>query len=106
MKKPNSIAIVVFALLPVSAFGGIFGPSNFLECILDEMPGVKNDPAAIEVLKECRREFPTNAGVEMKSPIIGVKTAGECVVEHARDVSSPIGAKVIQAVCYKLYPKD
>ncbi len=84
----------------------MFGPSNFWECILDEMPGVKNDPAAIEVIRKCQKEFSTTAEVEKKSPIIGIKTAGECVLEYAKDVSSPRGAKLIRAACYTLYPRE
>ena len=100
----HCFAILLITLLPMSAFG-FFGPSNFWECILDEMPGVKNDPAAIEVLRKCRNEFPSNASVEKKSPIFGVKTAGECVIENGKDVSSNRGAKLIRAACYNLYPR-
>ena len=84
-------------LLPMSAFAGLFGPSNYWECILEEMSGVKNDPAAFEVVRKCRKEFPTTAEVEKKSPIIGIKTAGECVLKYGKDVSSPHGAKLIRA---------
>ena len=72
---------------------------------LDEMPGIKNDPAAIEIMRKCKKEFPSRPYVEKKLPIIGVKTAGECVIEYAKDVSSHRGAKLIRVACYKLYPK-
>lgn len=93
-------------LASVSVFAGLLGPSNLWECILEEMPGVKNDPAAIEVIRKCKKEFPTTPEVKKKSPIFGVSTAGECVIEYAKDVSSPRGAKYIRAACYKLYPKE
>lgn len=106
MKHIKYLTALVVLLLPISAFAGLFGPSNYWECILEEMPGVKNDPSAIEVIRKCRKEFPTTSEVEKKSPIIGIKTSGECVLEYAKDVSSPRGAKLIRAACYRLYPRE
>lgn len=83
----------------------MFGPSNFWECILDEMPGVKNDTAAIEVQRKCYNKFPNTNEFEKKSPLFGVKTAGDCVLEYAKDVSSPRGAELIKFACYRLYPR-
>lgn len=98
-------AVMFIVFWPVSAFPGMFGPSNVYECILDEMPGVKNDPAAVEVMRKCRKKFPNNPAVEKKTPVIGIKTAGECVLKYGKDVLSPKGAKYIQAACYRLYPR-
>lgn len=107
MKISKYLPIALILLCPASAFPGILGPSNYWECILDEMPGVKNDPAAIEVIRKCRKEFPNSSNdVEKKSSIVGVRTAGECVREYGKDVSSPMGAKGIQAACYKLYRRE
>jgi len=106
MKHIKYLTALMVLLLSISAFAGLFGPSNYWECILEEMPGVKNDIAAIEVIRKCRKEFPTTAKVKKKSPIIGIKTAGECVLEYAKDVSSPGGAKWIRAACYRLYPRE
>ena len=97
------LAIALAVLLPINTFAGVFGPSNYWECILDEMPGVKNDPAAIEVIKKCRNDFSITSEVEKKLSIFGVKTAGECVLKYGRDISSPQGAKFVQAACYRLY---
>ena len=106
MKSLRYLPIVLILLWPSNAFSGILGPSNYWECILDEMPGVKNDPAAIEVIKKCRNEFPNSSNdMEKKSPIIGVKTAGECVRDYGKEVSSPMGAKAVQIACYRLYPR-
>ncbi len=84
---------------------GWFGPSNYFECILDKMPGVKNDTAANAVIRLCRNKFPDRSKVKKKSPIIGIKNGSECVFKYAKDVTSPRGAKLIQAACYKLYPR-
>lgn len=107
MESSRYLLITLIFLWPASASPGLLGPSNYWECILDEMPGIKNDPAAIEVIKKCRKGFPNSSNdIEKKSPILGVKSAGECVRDYGRDVSSPMGAKFIQAACYRLYPRE
>lgn len=96
MKSSRCLSIALILLWPSSAFSGILGPSNYWECILEEMRTVKNDPTAIEVIKKCRKKFPNSSMMEKKSPIIGGKTAGECVRDYDKDVSSPMGAKAVQ----------
>jgi len=97
--------LLLLVSIPHVANASLFGPSNYWECILDEMPGVKNDPAAIEVVRKCRSEFKNSSDVKKKFPLFGVTTAGECVLEYGKDVSSPRGAKMVRAACYRLYPR-
>ena len=106
MKRSVCLTIVLVIFLPISTFPGVFGASNFWECILDEMPGIKNDPAAIEVKKKCRKKFPNIVEVKKKSSIFGVKTAGECVLKYGKDISSPRGAKLVRTACYRLYQRN
>ncbi len=40
------------------ANAGLFGPSNFEECVLDQMKGVKSDAAANAITFACRSKFP------------------------------------------------
>ncbi|WP_417914019.1 hypothetical protein [Candidatus Electronema sp. JM] len=87
-------------------FKGWFGPSNYFECILDKMPGVKNDTVASETMQICRKEFPNQSEVKKKSAIIGIKNSSECVLKYAKDETSPLSARLIKAACYKLYPKE
>lgn len=87
-------------------FKGWFGPSNFDECILDRMPGVKNDTVASETREICRKEFPNQSEVKKKSAIIGIKNSSECVLKYAKDETSPLSARLIKTSCYKLYPKE
>jgi hypothetical protein len=54
MKK---ITILLMTLC-INAYGGIFGPSNYEECILDNMKGVQSDMAARGVMQACRIKFP------------------------------------------------
>lgn len=93
-------------LLPSRVYGG-WGASNIYECLLDNLPEVKNDPAAIEIYKKCKKDYPTTPFyIKKKEPIFGVKTAGECVTKYAKDVTSPKGAIWIRASCYKLYNQE
>ncbi|WP_459947358.1 hypothetical protein [Desulfocastanea catecholica] len=84
---------------------GMWPRSNYWECLLEEMPGVKNDPAAIELMRKCKENYPISSYVEKKTPLFGVKKAGECVIKYGKDVSSPKGADAIKRACYKLYPR-
>jgi hypothetical protein len=55
MKKKFATFIFVFCS---TANAGLFGPSNFEECILDQMKGIKSDTAANAVTYACRAKFP------------------------------------------------
>lgn len=106
MKRSVFLTIVLIFFSPITTSSGVFGPSNYWECILDRMPGVKNDSVAIEVIRKCRKKFPNSLEVEKKSPLFGVKTAGECVLKYGKDISSPRGVKLVRIACYRLYPKE
>lgn len=40
------------------AYAGLFGPSDYDECILESMKGVKSDLAARAIIRSCREKFP------------------------------------------------
>jgi hypothetical protein len=44
--------------MPIPAMGGWFGPSNYEECILENMKGVASDKAVREIKRACRVKFP------------------------------------------------
>ena len=97
-------------LIPLNASAGMFGPSNYWECILDEMPGVKNDTVAIAIVRKCQKKFPSTANrtieTKKKSLLFGPKTFNECVIKYAENVTSPTGSTVIRRACYVLYPRE
>jgi len=100
------ISSLLIAFSAKAAVAGFFGPSNFWECIIDEIPGTKNDPAAKEIFKKCKKRFPVEEDVKKKSPLFGVKTVGECVMEYGKDIASPAGARFLFRACKKLYPEE
>ncbi len=55
MKK---LLVLLVLLCSANSFAGLFGPSNFEECILDQMKNIKSDAAANAVTYACRKKFP------------------------------------------------
>lgn len=109
-RLPTLIVFIIFCF-PVDADSGMFGPSNLYECILKNMPGAKNDQFAQEVYRKCVDKFPNDrfqdsVKPEKKRPIFGIKTTGECILKHTKDVTSPKGARMIAVSCDILYPDE
>lgn len=98
--------LLLLMFLPCVVNAGIFGSSNYWECILEEMPGVRNDPAVYAVIGKCRKDFPNRSSVRKKSSIFGGTTARECFLEHGKAVSNPKTVKFLRHACYRLYPKE
>lgn len=103
--KLGFVALVFWFWSPPS-YSGVFGPSNWAECILEEVPGIQNDRAATMAAIKCNKEFSYRESIEKRKPIFGVKTAPECVLKHGKGTVSPKAARFITAACHKLYPSD
>ena len=86
--------------------------SNLAECILDKMPGAKNDQFAREVMAECSQKFGstyssyTSDYVGQKWGIFGFKSGAECTLAKSKDTISPIAAATIRTACYRLYEPE
>jgi hypothetical protein len=65
-------------LIPVESFAGWFGPSNFDECILQNMKGVTSDVAAGQIVRVCRHKFPRDDDHNQKAAQ-GKSTSGESI---------------------------
>jgi len=48
----------VMVLVSESTLAGWFGPSNYDECLLDNMKGVASNTAAVAIAQACRSKFP------------------------------------------------
>jgi len=56
------ISLLVFVLVcPAAAHAGWFGPSNYQDCILENMKGVTDRTAAIAIEYACATKFPDTA---------------------------------------------
>lgn len=104
MNKLHKALIVITLFLPSAVNSGLFGPSNYYECILDEMPEVQSNHDADQISRMCRKDYPDRSDVEMKEPIFGVKTVSECVEEYGKDVLSDSATSFIRSACRRLYP--
>jgi len=99
------MALLFAALLAVvstSADAGLFGYSSYYDCILDQMPGVKNDIAASAVMRSCNEKAP-NRDVETKRLTFFGMNRIECIKKRAKDVGSERGAIQVRLACNNLY---
>lgn len=101
----NSASIVLFSFfVSANAIGGVFGPSNLQECLLDNLPGAGNDAVAGEIANKCSREYGVNGRIERKHGFLAPYHSGsECTLAKARNTPSLFAARVIQINCYILY---
>jgi len=55
----STLLLIGFAGSSYAQFG-LFGPSDYDECIIEGMQGVASDVAAVAVRSACREKFPSN----------------------------------------------
>ena len=86
---------------------GIFPAENYWECVLDDMQGVKNDPAANAVIQACMDEFPdTSEPTDVSSPLFGAQTRTECFASYGKEATSFRALQQIRMACHYLYPEE
>ena len=93
------VGLMVASITSAPAHGAIFGYDNFWDCILDKMPGVQNDVAAIAVVQICN-EKELSQNVDKKKTN---QTRQECTLKHSRNTSGERGPWMIRAACFNLY---
>lgn len=100
------IAVLV-ACVNHASNAALFGPDNYAECLLENLPGIRNDVAVTEVVRKCLSEFPEGFdGVEPRTSIFGQRTWSECTLEYGREISAERGARLVRAACRRLYPPE
>ena len=50
--------LIFFLIFSSNLYAGIFGPSSYEECLLNNMKGVQSDAAAQAIVQACRIKFP------------------------------------------------
>lgn len=58
MAKLQVVTVLALLFASASATAGLFSPTTYDECILENMKGVQSDVAARAVAKACREKFP------------------------------------------------
>jgi hypothetical protein len=101
--------LIVFTLLIICSFLSpcVYAECNYYECILDEMPGVKNDIVAGQIMAKCKSKC-TDKSREEKTRFgfSGRITASKCALTYVKDTKSEKGRHIIRRACYALYPKE
>jgi hypothetical protein len=99
------IIAVMICMSPV-AYAGLFGPSNFWECILSKLPDAKNDLVAHNLVAECRKTFPDSSNIAEKDKVGGlfsVPTAKDCFVKNGKSTPSEAAARYVFMACHQVY---
>lgn len=101
MSKALRAAVAALFLIPASA-----GATEFAHCLLKQLPGTENDPAARAVLQLCLQSNPGGfLSVEQGAGrgLFSFKSGGECTIEKAKGTRSNQAAHLIASACRKLY---
>ena len=61
LRTGSSLLVTAVILFPGIGHAGLFGPSNYDECITETMKGVSSDVAARAIMASCRNQFPDQA---------------------------------------------
>ncbi|CAM2178460.1 hypothetical protein BO443_20722 [Burkholderia orbicola] len=103
--KAILVATLLGTLFTPTAWAGLFGPSNWEECVLDRMPGVQNDYAAAVIITRCSDEFgnPDTVRIPEKGWLTRFNSGDACVAAKASTTASVNGARVIVASCHRLF---
>ena len=98
-----ALLLSLFSLYADNAYAGIFGPSNYWECILENIPGTQNDGAAYAIIRKCKNDFDKGSYVEKSSSWFGPKTRDECIIKYGKNVSGDLPGELLEDACNKLY---
>lgn len=93
--------LAALLFLPVVA-----SASDYAQCVLERVPGVANDAAAIAAHQVCLSKFP--GGIQSVKQgsgrgFFGYDSGAECTLKKAGETRSQRGAAMISASCRKLY---
>ena len=96
----------IFSLVLVLALTGCSKPSNFAECIIQDMEDVQNPHVFSAIYTSCTTGFPTlYRDIEQGSGqgMFAYKDRGECVVDNAKGTTYQRGSASISIACGCLY---
>lgn len=80
-------------------------PHSYHECILDKMPGTRNDVAAYAIARSCREKFPDTSMPDSKKTMWGT-TVRDCVSKYAKTSGGESAPYQIRRACFALYPNE
>ncbi|MFH1025685.1 MAG: hypothetical protein V1764_03310 [Nitrospirota bacterium] len=68
MQRLARVFFMVFISWPSISSAGLFGPSNYDECIVESMKGVTSDVAARAIIQSCQKKFPVKKPTDSELP--------------------------------------
>lgn len=105
----RAFAFAAALLFPTVVHAGVFGPSNYWECVLDKVPSAQNDVVAYTLAGTCNKQFPEKVAVSGRDKVGGLFTvpkASDCVVKYGQQTRSLLAARLIAAACQQVYWPD
>ena len=110
MSRSLHVVLVLAVLLyPGIGRAGLFGPSNYDECITDSMKGVSSDVAARAIISSCQNQFPADVA-DTAEPEVAAAAAAAVVVaaEPEASAAEPAAAEpaAAAAVAVAVAPKQ
>ena len=104
MRIKHVIFTILLTGIPTVTFAGLFGASNYAECILKYMPETTTQAEAVVARKYCLNDFPYGyLGIKKSTSIFGRMTRTQCYAKYLRATNSA-GAKLeIRQACDVLY---
>lgn len=73
MKKTSIVLSTLLSIVSCSAFAGLFGPSNYEECVLERLKDAKSEYSAKLVQAMCLERFSKNSGGQ--APLASLESA-------------------------------
>jgi hypothetical protein len=88
--------ILTVILYPGTGRAGLFGPSNYDQCITESMKGVSSDVAARAIISSCRNQFPAEAEAEAAAdPGAAAAVAVAVTAEPGAAATEPAAAAAV-----------
>jgi len=99
-----TLPLLVAALLSPRSYAG-----NYAECLLNKLPGIQNDAAALAVTQLCYQTYPGMYSLITKGSGRGFFAAyssgPECTIDKAGKTQSAKAGAMIRVACHHLYEK-
>jgi hypothetical protein len=75
------------------------------DCILEKMPGVANDAAAMAILRLCKAKYPRSEDsfLQVRDGWFDYSSGAECTAKKGKDTQSRFAGNLIATSCNKLY---
>lgn len=102
---------ILFYLVMITIVTGCTfkNPSNFAECILEDMPGTSNESVRNSVHRQCSSKFPSRYDEIKQGDGLGFrsdfKNRDECVIKKNKNTLNQNASININLACYCLYEK-